>query len=290
MDSHRFDTLAKLLAGRRSRRAALSDGAAGQAGLAALGTAPARRATAQDAAQPAAVADPALLFVQVFDAGELAPKAGEVGVYTLTFSGGTGTTLYFSDRPDRLVGTLPTAAFLDRLGFSPEDPPNAALVAAGPDGEAVYVVELLDPILDEGADTLTYDVVLLGEADVELRFRSGVQAAPTEALTFGASHLFVDDATCGKHEVLCYTSHDDTSVGSLGAGFGFRVNLLYWVCRPSEGCPALRDRCSAAFPACAGGACYAAPSDCAHDACPSCYWNDTGASTHCNSSTLHFCN
>jgi hypothetical protein len=262
MDAHRFDTIARLLASRRTRRAALRDGAAGLAGLAAIGTAATARAAwppvRRDAVPAAQPHDPALLFVQVFGAGELAPKDGEPDAYTLTLSQGTGSTLYFSDRPDRIVGTWPTAVFVGQVGFTPENPPNAALVAQTPDGEAVYVVELLDPVLDEAAGTLTYDVRLLGEADVDMRFQSGAQAAPSEALTFGASHLFVDDVICGSHDMECYLRGTDpataASLGSIGkheftAGEGKG-------CLPYDGCTFLNQACNDQYSAC-GGNCFA---------------------------------
>ena len=37
-------------------------------------------------------------------------------------------TIYFSDRPERIFGDLPTQEFLDTLGFTPDFPPNAALI------------------------------------------------------------------------------------------------------------------------------------------------------------------
>ena len=57
---------------------------------------------------------------------------------------GLGQTLYFSDRPDRIVGTSPTSQFLQALGFTPDDPPNAALVLENASGETdIAVVELI---------------------------------------------------------------------------------------------------------------------------------------------------
>ena len=36
-------------------------------------------------------------------------------------------TIAFSDRPERVVGQEPMQKSLDGLGFSPENPPNAAI-------------------------------------------------------------------------------------------------------------------------------------------------------------------
>src|SRR5262245_1489539 len=55
-----------------------------------------------------------------------------------------------SDRPDRIVGTVETARFLEALGFTPANPPNAALVVRTPAGERdVLVVELFNPVYTE---------------------------------------------------------------------------------------------------------------------------------------------
>lgn len=89
------------------------------------------------------------------------PKAGENGVYTLTLTDTPDQTVYFSDRPARVVGVAPLQQFLDGLGFSPQNQPNAALVAQTAIGEDVLVIELLNPRNDEAAHTLTYDARVL---------------------------------------------------------------------------------------------------------------------------------
>lgn len=141
MDSKRFDTLTKSFAARRlSRRSALRQGGVGIA-AATLGVTGLRAVTAQNAtpsaatpgASPAAMGtvgeNGAFLFVQTARSGTWAPKAGENGVYTLTLTDTPDQTVYFSDRPARVVGVAPLQQFLDGLGFSPQNQPNAALVA-----------------------------------------------------------------------------------------------------------------------------------------------------------------
>jgi hypothetical protein len=60
-----------------------------------------------------------MLFVQTFASGSLLPKEGEEGTFILTLNGGYGRTIGFSDRPERIVGSVPTQQFLDGLGFTP---------------------------------------------------------------------------------------------------------------------------------------------------------------------------
>src|SRR4051794_39644520 len=102
MDPSPFDTIAKLFAARRvSRRTALARCGAGLAAgaLAAAGLAATTRdrAAAQDAPPPAGAAGEKAqyLFVQSFQSGSIAPKAGEEGTYTLTLEHGLGQTIYF---------------------------------------------------------------------------------------------------------------------------------------------------------------------------------------------------
>ena len=74
---------------------------------------------ATPAATPVATgSDPQFLFVQLAGEGGWAPKPGEPGVYLLTLTGVGAQTLYFSDRPDRIYGTMATDQFLDRLSAS----------------------------------------------------------------------------------------------------------------------------------------------------------------------------
>ena len=121
MDTTRFDRICRLFAERRlSRRAALAQGGAGIAavGLAVTGV---RAAAAQDAtpeATPGAAEQSGVpfMFVQTFGAGSLAPKQGEDGTLTLTADHLAGQTVYFSDRPERVVGMVATERFLRRQG------------------------------------------------------------------------------------------------------------------------------------------------------------------------------
>jgi hypothetical protein len=73
------------------------------------------------------------------------------------------TTLFFSDRPNRVTGHVTSQDFVDSWGKGKDsfasDPPNASLSIFHPDGVSDVVVELKDPKLD-GVD-LTYTVEIL---------------------------------------------------------------------------------------------------------------------------------
>jgi len=85
---------------------------------------------------------------------------------TLTLHGITPSTLYFSDRPKRVVGHLTTTDFVDLWAIGDNsfesDPPNAVLsfLEPGADVPEDAVVVLKQPNLD-GAGELSYSIDVL---------------------------------------------------------------------------------------------------------------------------------
>ena len=87
---------------------------------------------------------------------------------TLTLQDVSPSTLYFSDRPERVVGHMTTEQFVEQWTEGPnsffEDPPNAVLayVGTGEDIPSDAVVVLRDPVAS--GNSLTYSIeVLEGE-------------------------------------------------------------------------------------------------------------------------------
>ena len=84
---------------------------------------------------------------------------------TITLHDVTPATLYFSDRPERVVGHMTTADFVDLWGQGENsfatDPPNAVLssVDSTADAPSDAVVVITDPVLD--GTQLSYSVVAL---------------------------------------------------------------------------------------------------------------------------------
>jgi hypothetical protein len=106
-------------------------------------------ALAHDATPQAGEPAP-LLFVQVAESGAAEPDGDTV---RLALAHGSGQTLYFSDRPERLAGVFDTADFLDELA-TVTDPPNAALVfQADRDDPTLWLValELMSPRAESGS-------------------------------------------------------------------------------------------------------------------------------------------
>lgn len=208
MDPARFDRLTRRLAARTTRRAAVG-ASLGAVALGALtNSALGQDATPVPDATPAPEGDdPVFLFVQTFASGrgEVNPGAGTPTVegtptpaggasFLLTLEGHTGQTVYFSDRPDRIVGAAQTQQFLDGLGFAASNPPNAALVGEFRAGQGVVVLQLIEPVYDADAGTVTYGAEVLrgyeGENLVPVVADEVAERLPAE---FGPAALFIDD-------------------------------------------------------------------------------------------------
>lgn len=209
MHPSRFDAIAQSFANRRlSRRAAFAT-VAGSGLAAGFGT-----VAAQDAATPAAspVADghgTSFMFVQTFGSGSITPAEGEAGGLMLTADHLAGQTLYFSDRPERIVGMVSTEQFLgtggrgEGIDFSVVDPPNAALVL--PD-DRVVVVELIDPTYDPETGQVTYQLRVLDDvADAGLTLETLPLTATEATGDFDAASLFIDD--CPNGTIMCETAN-----------------------------------------------------------------------------------
>lgn len=97
----------------------------------------------------------------------------------VTLSGVSSTTLFFSDRPYRVTGHLPTDEFIGYWGQGDDsfadDPPNALLTMFEDDAVNDVVVVLSDPVLSNG--DLSYAVEVT----------DGDLAAPS-----GPASLFID--------------------------------------------------------------------------------------------------
>lgn len=247
MTTHRFDSLTRSLSTRLSRRSALQ--ASGLAAVTGLTAVSGLKAMAQDATPTTdeVLTDDTFLFVQTATGGTFAPNPG-AGTPTaadgspalgggadhlLTLEGHTGSTVYFSDRPERVFGAAPTDRFLAGLGFAPDNPPNAALVTKDERGdEDILVVELVDPGYDAGSGTITYGVNVLSEYEGEgLAHVAARQQDAALPERFGEASLFIDE--CPTIE-SCY--HGGDNVGPVPGGpIGTCWSWSDVSCQPCDG-------------------------------------------------------
>jgi hypothetical protein len=155
------------------------------------------------------------------------------GRYTLTLEAGTGQTVYFSDRPERIVGADPTPRFLEGLGFPDDNPPNAALIVETAPGETdIAVVELFNPLYDPVSQGVTYEVEVLANWQDELEL--GFSEAPTDlaalAPSFGTAQLFIDD--CEEGSIYCIHKKDQEA--KVLIQFPADMCWNYSSCQPCE--------------------------------------------------------
>lgn len=101
---------------------------------------------------------PSFLFVQT--AQKIDYKDGVMTLYDVPHQ-----TMFFTDRPERVVGNVPTDKFVAKWtadkgpnGFA-TNPPNAAVTVFQSDGAKTAVVELTNPRLD--GNKLSYNVKVL---------------------------------------------------------------------------------------------------------------------------------
>jgi len=263
--AHRaFESFAESLSERRAtRRGALAASVAGTLGLAGVAGAAAQDATpeaSQDAAQPM------FLFVQLAEAGSWAQSADDPEIYELTLAGIGSQTAFFSDRPERIVGTVDTATFLENLGFTPIDPPNAAAVVRTPEGERdVLVVELFDPVLTREVGSRA-NGVLQYKARVLDAYRGDnltswydEQDDPVLPSTFDQISLFIDDCPDAKScSIPSYATPPNMNVRAYqgpipGGPYGTCWNSNDWNCYPcAYAWDYLAAMCNEAYPDCQG--------------------------------------
>ncbi len=265
MDSTRFDRLTTSLSVRLSRRRALATGAAGLSAL--MVTAQRLPTSAQDAT-PEVSTDPAdsspgFLYIQLAERGTWTPKPDEEGLFELALYGTGEQTLYFATGGSRIVGTMPTAQILDEIGFTPADPPNAAVEVWTADGERdVLVVQLIDPVFsqsfgDDPEEVLTYDARVLsaytGERLTEWLPDVDDDQLPVE---FTNVSLFIDYSCFTVQACFKLSSgrSQGTYIGPLPGGNVRRLPNVLGECSPWRGITMgeLHSLCNENYAECAG--------------------------------------
>ena len=147
------------------------------------------------------------MFIQNATSGSMKPIDGTNDKYLLTLNNINPSTIYFSDRPERISGQAPMQDFLDGLGFSEDNPPNAAIEVLNQEGTFdVLVVELLSPKYDKGAKILTYEVTILKDDATGGLAHYNDKKSETIIESFENVALFIDD--CPDTYCSCYTKHD----------------------------------------------------------------------------------
>jgi hypothetical protein len=188
---------------------------------------------------PSSLARKEFMFVQSYRSGRIEAKSGDESRYVVTLEDGLGHTVYFSDRPDRIVGATPTGQFLRGLGFAADNPPNAAMVIHTSEGRTdIAVVELFDPIFDPDSASVTYEMDLLANwqssADPVLDETPFDLAGMSPG--FGPAQLFIDACPTTDISCDCY-DHRDPNNPQHGLATIVRDADMCWnysLCQPCE--------------------------------------------------------
>jgi hypothetical protein len=174
-------------------------------------SAPASTATTTGAVTSAAAKPPKVQQVSVLYAltaarGTLTAVEGKKRHYVLTLRAASDHVTWFTDRPARQSGFLPTAGFVSRwagYGFD-TDPPNVALVVREPSGATDTVVAVMTrpKVTATGVFTARLRVLSMDQAQAlgsHLKSHAGRHDLKIPA-RFTAAALFIDDVkpSCGS--------------------------------------------------------------------------------------------
>jgi hypothetical protein len=193
--------------------------------------------TSQQGAKPTTY-----MFVQTAKKGTFHSEPAEgskVQEYELRLEGVEAETIYFSDRPARIAGTVANQKFLDGIGFEPSNPPNAAVVLSNPVSKSqdVIIAQLLNPRYDADAATLTYDVIVMKNYKGRGLQHWVEMADPSLPESFSTVSLFIDD--CPDGQVMCYgifqrsgRTNCRVGCGSVGKTVGYCWSWYSFSCNP----------------------------------------------------------
>jgi hypothetical protein len=180
-------------AGRRTRRLVILVVAlAGLAGLAA--TAALSHSTGRVAKPDTVIRKTKVqyLFSQDAKGGTFKPVPGHAGSYVLSLTGVNPAALYFSDRPNRIVGAVSVGRMLKGLFHKKGAPaPNAAVSTVTANGSTVLMgLELRKAKYDWKKHTLVYQARKLSQGKTQDRVKGRTDTVLPA--TLGHTSLFVD--------------------------------------------------------------------------------------------------
>jgi hypothetical protein len=120
--------------------------------------------------------EPSFLGVQSAQSGSISQVNDTA--YTLELNDVSDKTILFSDRPDRIVGSVNTTDFIGNWSTGPDsfaaDPPNAVLVLDDEEQrQDLAVIELHNPVYDSEANTLSYDITAENATSIGLPNKFG---------------------------------------------------------------------------------------------------------------------
>jgi len=146
-----------------------------------------------------------VLFLQAGTDCALTPSA--TGIYTLRATVGT-ETIYFSERPDRLAGTMATQTFVEQFedNFFVTSNPNVAITFTGDNSNTGPLIVVLSQPRMVGSSIIEYTLM---QSDSQGEVASIDQFA---GMSDGIScSIFIDSAQCPNNTFNYYTCTQTTS-------------------------------------------------------------------------------
>lgn len=149
--------------------------------------------------------EPSLLFVQTAQTGTITMAMYEdEKIYSLTLNQVDGELQFFSDRPNRINGSIKQSEFLDSWIKNDDDflsdPPNAEIIAtSNSNAPQHFTVMLTHPVYDEKAATVKYEVTpLAGQTLIEGKYTN--------------LSLFINNIETEPQDIYSITSSDGHTV------------------------------------------------------------------------------
>lgn len=175
-----------------------------------------------------------LLYSLTGDAGSMRLLPGSGNRYAFTLKGADERTVWFSNRPARHSGTLPTAGFVEQwtgLGFT-EDPPNVAITVHEPDGATDTIVAVMrKPRITKSGTLRAIMEVLSTERARALTgnlARHGDAHDATIPRSLGSVSMFIDDVDGTWIENGCPIQPFASCPGADLTGANLRGANLRW--------------------------------------------------------------
>jgi len=144
-----------------------------------------------------------ILFSQTAKSAAIKANVARPGWHLLTLNNVNKQTIWFSDRPQRSAGTLPTEKYVANWkkganNFKMNNP-NASLIIFkdkhGLLAEEHAVIQLSQPQYDTKTNTLTYSIKRIANAKNGDTLTAG---------RFGEVALFIDGLSCGYGDKNCW--------------------------------------------------------------------------------------
>ncbi len=139
------------------------------------------------------------LYVQQAQSGTFAEVTGEKDRYVLSLTGISPRTLFVTNKPRQVVGTVSSERFLlgtwntSTKGEYESNPPNAALTVYGQNGaQSTMAIEIMNPSYSFATGTLSYTVKQLSGRDADNLGVETNSKASDFPKTFSAPVLYID--------------------------------------------------------------------------------------------------